>query len=68
MPFLLEGPLNAIAWPKGGHNYYFRDMEKLLRRIQWLEINRCGELKWQERYMVKLKAWEDKWREKQRPS
>lgn len=57
----LETRLNGSAWSKGGHNYYYRDMEKFLRRMGWLEINRHGTNNWQERYMVKLKAWENKW-------
>jgi hypothetical protein len=49
-----------MAWPKGGHNYYFRDMEKLQRRMRWLEINVHGEANWQN-YCAQLSAWEDKW-------
>ena len=56
-----EVPIKGSIWPKGGHNYYFRDMEKLQRRMRWLGLSLHGEDKWQERYMAELKAWEDKW-------
>lgn len=56
-----ESQLTAVVWPKGGHNYYFRDMEKAQREMRWLELDTHGEANWQERYMAKLKAWEDKW-------
>ncbi|KAF8587685.1 alpha/beta-hydrolase [Ramaria rubella] len=50
-----------ISWPKGGHNYYIRDMEKLQRQMRWLGLNLHGETGWQERYKAKAKAWEIKW-------
>jgi len=49
------------VWPRGGHNYYFRDMEDLQRRMRWLELKMHGETGWKERYMLKLEAWEKKW-------
>ncbi|KAF8531997.1 alpha/beta-hydrolase [Gautieria morchelliformis] len=55
-----ETQLHDVVWPKGGHNYYFRDMEKLQRRMRWLEINVDGEANCQN-YLAKLSRWEDKW-------
>lgn len=54
--------LEHVAWPRGGHNYYNdRDMEKVLRRMGWLDLTLHGEAGWKDRYMAKLKAWEKKW-------
>lgn len=50
-----------LIWPRGGHNYYFRDMENLGRRIYWLELGSRGEENWRERYKYRLKKWEAKY-------
>lgn len=46
-------------YPLGGHNYYNgRDMEKLVRRMQWLDAVASGELPkdWEHRYAKRLEA------------
>lgn len=53
--------IDRLIWPRGGHNYYFRDMENLQRRIKWLELELLGEQNWRERYKLRLKMWEAKW-------
>ena len=41
--------------PLGGHNYYNnRDMEKLLRRIRWMDVFTHGNTGWKERYLTQL--------------
>ncbi|GJJ15415.1 hypothetical protein Clacol_009692 [Clathrus columnatus] len=52
---------DRLIWPRGGHNYYFRDMENSIRRIDWLELKKRGEENWQERYNARLKEWEAQW-------
>lgn len=53
--------IDRLIWPRGGHNYYFRDMENLQRRIKWLELELRGGQNWRERYKLRLKMWEAKW-------
>ncbi|KAF8529326.1 alpha/beta-hydrolase [Hysterangium stoloniferum] len=67
--FLVESPdtvTDAVTptWPLGGHNYYFRDMESLQRRLKWLELPSTGKKGWEgweTRYKAKLKEWEKKY-------
>ncbi|KAK0449733.1 Alpha/Beta hydrolase protein [Desarmillaria tabescens] len=43
----------SIEHPKGGHNYYNgRDMEQVLRRLNWLEKVMGGEEDWIEKYKL----------------
>ena len=42
-------------YPRGGHNYYNnRDMERLLRRMGWLELTKLGDSGWEKRYRARL--------------
>lgn len=42
--------------PRGGHNYYnSRDMEKLLRRMKWVDT---AAKDWEERYRVRQRQEE----------
>ncbi|KAF8529322.1 alpha/beta-hydrolase [Hysterangium stoloniferum] len=50
-----------FSWPLGGHNYYFRNMESLQRRMKWLELSSKEEDGWMERYKAKLEKWENKY-------
>lgn len=64
-PTVSEQGLHHAVWPRGGHNYYFRDTEDLRRRMRWLELKIQGETGWRERYNAKLIAWEKKWQDNQ---
>lgn len=45
-------PSKTPQFPYGGHNYYnARDMEKLIRTMGWLELEKYGEDGWEERYL-----------------
>ena len=51
--------LDVLKFPLGGHNYYnCRDMEKLSRRMRWLEISTPAEgtlaEKWEKHYLRRL--------------
>ncbi|KAG7448764.1 alpha/beta-hydrolase [Guyanagaster necrorhizus] len=53
--FVAETPSNhiSIEYPKGGHNYYNgRDMERVLRRLNWLEKAMGSEEDWIEKYKL----------------
>jgi hypothetical protein len=44
----------TTRFPRGGHNYYGgRELERLLRRIAWLERSDLdkGDARWEERYL-----------------
>lgn len=41
--------------PRGGHLYYSdRDMERLLRRMSWIDLATIGERDWEKRYKKRL--------------
>ena len=41
--------------PRGGHNYYGRDAEKIIRRIYWLDRMMSRKtVGWQEEYLAKI--------------
>ncbi|KIJ54480.1 hypothetical protein M422DRAFT_220729 [Sphaerobolus stellatus SS14] len=61
-PSILGNAQDHAAWPRGGHNYYFRDIEDLQRRMAWLSLKMHGELGWKDRYRSRLNEWEKKWR------
>lgn len=47
---------DSAAHPKGGHNYYnSRDMEKLLRRMKWIDMLAKD---WEEQYRVRQRQEE----------
>ena len=51
--------LQHLKYPLGGHNYYNnRDMEKLSRRMRWVEVITAGEgtleEKWEKYYLRRL--------------
>jgi hypothetical protein len=56
-----------LTYPRGGHNYYGRDIEKLGRSMRWIDALNRGEEGWEERYLKKRGEWEKKW-EKRIPS
>ena len=48
-------------YPLGGHNYYNnRDMERLVRRLEWLDIPSFGSSDSENRYLSKIAAEEGK--------
>ena len=51
-------------YPKGGHNYYGRDLEKLGRSMNWIDAASKGELDWEKRYIKYRDKWELKWSKK----
>jgi hypothetical protein len=55
--FRVEGALShPSVFPRGGHNYYNgRELEKLVRRITWLEKARFPEPGWEDRYQAIVK-------------
>ncbi|KZT39841.1 alpha/beta-hydrolase [Sistotremastrum suecicum HHB10207 ss-3] len=48
-------------FPRGGHNYYVQDLEKLGRCMEWIDVVSSGEAGWEERYKKKKAQWEKKW-------
>jgi len=53
----------------GGHNYYFLDMEKFWRRMDWMMAMMADE-GWEDRYKAKVarreRGWADKTKQKAR--
>ncbi|KZT74644.1 alpha/beta-hydrolase [Daedalea quercina L-15889] len=42
-------------YPRGGHNYYGRDAEKIMRRVYWLDRMMSRKTEgWQEEYLAKM--------------
>jgi hypothetical protein len=56
-----QQPGNVPHYPRGGHNYYGRDFEKLGRSMQWIDAASRGEENWELRYIKKRDKWEKKW-------
>jgi len=54
----------APHYPRGGHNYYGRNLEKLGRSMQWIDAISKGEVDWETRYIKYRDKWEKKWSEK----
>lgn len=47
----LSGESAVLKFPRGGHNYYNdRDIERLARRLAWLEQAKPDRDGWEERY------------------
>jgi hypothetical protein len=51
-------------YPRGGHNYYGRDFEKLGRSMEWIDATSKGEEGWEKRYVEKRERWEKRWERK----
>lgn len=55
--FNVDPVQSTAAHPSGGHNYYNgRDMERTLRRLQWLVKADTDNEKWEERYLESLRS------------
>jgi hypothetical protein len=50
----------APLFPRGGHNYYGRDMEKFTRRMEWVSKMMAGDEEWTEKYKLKVAKHEHK--------
>ncbi|KAH8814654.1 Alpha/Beta hydrolase protein [Flagelloscypha sp. PMI_526] len=46
-------PIDVPKYPRGGHNYIFRDFESTMRRLKWLETARASGEGWEDRYLRK---------------
>ena len=54
----------VMHYPRGGHNYYGRDIEKLGRQMGWVEKALESGDDWKEAYRERREAWEKIWSEK----
>ena len=57
-------PGGAPHYPRGGHNYYGRDLEKLGRSMEWIDAVSRGEENWEKRFIKKRDKWDRKWSSK----